>query len=458
MADWKEVFTHLAFNAEQKMDEMRYRMHYALGGLGPVKILTYRSYGNEERLYVRGRVIEDRNIPEAEKNDHLWENVLNMYKRLESNEVPYARLAVRYAGVEQEVTANEEGHFEAWITPDQPLAPRRLWHPVEIELLHPIPPEQSREPVKATAEVLVPLPGAEYVVISDIDDTIVRSDAGHLMKMARHVFLGNAHTRLPFPGVAALYRALHAGRTGNSSNPLFYVSSSPWNLYDLLAQFFYLQDIPGGPVLFLRDWGLNRDELLPIHHRAYKTGVIRQMLDFYPNLPFILIGDSGQEDPEIYADMVHQFPHRVEAVYIRNVSRDLKRPEAIRELAKKVVEAGSTLVLADDSLSIARNAAEKGLILAEALPSIHTEKNKDEAPPTPLEKMLGEDKKPEAPAVKVEGATAKETRQAVKEGAVEEAVKTGREEQGRKPPAVVVEGKQPSGDRQPRRPKKPNKE
>ena len=72
------------------MDELRYRMHYQLGGLGPVKIVTYRGYGSPERLYLRGRVLEDKHIPEAEKNDKLWENLLNTYKRLESDEVPFA--------------------------------------------------------------------------------------------------------------------------------------------------------------------------------------------------------------------------------------------------------------------------------------------------------------------------------------------------------------------------------
>jgi phosphatidate phosphatase APP1 len=440
MADWRHVLTHLTYEAESRMDELRYRLNYALGGLGPVKIITYRGYGREDLLYLRGRVIEDKHIHEGEQNDHVWDNLVNMYKRLESDEVPHARLVARFGGVEEEVQADEEGHFEVWIRPREPLTPNRLWHPVELELIDPIPDAQRRYPVKATGEVLVPLPTAQYVVISDIDDTIVRTDAAHLLNMARNVFLGNAHTRLPFPGVAALYRALFAGQSENEMNPLFYVSSSPWNLYDLLAQFFNLNEIPIGPVLFLRDWGINEDEILPVRNAKHKTKVIRQMLQFYPRLPFLFIGDSGQEDPEIYADLIREFPQRVKAVYIRNVSRDLKRPEAIRELAKKVVEEGSTLLLADDSLAIARDAVEKGLILRDTLPLVHAEKNKDEAPTTPLEKILEPTPTPTSPTVKIQGSTQKETGDAVKEGAVEEAVKKAGKEESSKPPTVVVEG------------------
>ena len=102
---------------------------------------------------------------------------------------------------------------------------------------------------------------------------------------------------LPFKGVAAFYRALYYGVHGHELNPLFYVSASPWNMYDLLSDFFNLREIPVGPVLFLRDWGLTRDELFPTDLRTYKLAAINKILNFYPALPFILLGDSGQVDP-----------------------------------------------------------------------------------------------------------------------------------------------------------------
>lgn len=434
MTNWKDILTHFAADVEGRMDELRYRLHYQLGGLGPVKIIPYRGYGTPEQFYLRGRVLEDKGIPEAEKNDKIWENLLYMYQRLESDEVPHARLRVRYGGIQQEVQADEEGFFEVNLRPDKPPVKERLWHPVEIELIEPIPDVQRRYPVKAVGEVLVPQAGAKFVVVSDIDDTILQSDATHILRMARSVFLGNAHTRLPFAGAAALYRALFAGASGNEKNPLFYVSSSPWNFYDLLSQFFNLHSIPVGPVLFLRNWGLTEEEILPLSHKTYKASTIRRMLNFYPDLPFILIGDSGQEDPEIYAELVDEFPQRIQAVYIRNVSRDLKRPEAVRELAERVLKAGSALVLANDSLSIARHAVEKGYISPSALPLIGEEKEKDEEPPSVLDKMLGEPVKHEGPTVKV-------SHEAVKDGGVEDTVKEAGDEKTQKPPTVVIEDK-----------------
>ncbi len=435
MATWKQVLTKMVFNAEQRMDELRYRMKYSLGGLGPIHIVPYRGYGNANRLYLRGRVLEDKGIPEAESNDSLWENLLYMYQRIESDEVPHARLMARFQDIEQEITCDQEGFFEVIVEPSEPLVPDRLWHSIELELLDPIPDEQRNHPVKATGEVLVPPPTAKFAVISDIDDTVLQADVANLFKVARHVFLDNAHTRLPFPGVAALYRALFHGKTGNEMNPLFYVSSSPWNLYDLLSQFFNLQDIPIGPVLFLRNWGVSEKEILPVRNREYKLATIRQMVDFFPELPFILIGDSSQEDPEIYTEIVDQYPERIKAVYIRNVTRNLKRPEDIQKLAERVVEAGSALVLADDSLSIAKHAVEQGFIPWEALPSIGESKQKDEAPPSPIEKLLGEEAPVETPTVRV-------SEEEAQNGEIEETIKETGKEATKKPPTVIAEGEE----------------
>ncbi len=155
---------------------------------------------------------------------------------------------------------------------------------------------------------------------------------------------------------------------------MFYVSSSPWNLYDVIAEFLEAQGIPAGPLL-LRDWDLGPSLL---RNAAYKSGVIREILATYPSLPFILIGDSAQEDPEIYADVVGTHPGRILAVYIRNVRQHPEDSPAIRALAQRVSAAGSTLVLADDTLTAARHAAAHGWIREEALPDIMGEKREDE--------------------------------------------------------------------------------
>jgi len=433
MNDWQSALAPYAHDLEQIFDRLKHRLVSQLGGPGPIKIVPYRGYGVNDRLYLKGRVLEDKGDTLAQENDRLWQNLLNMYRRLATHEIPNARLKARFQGSEWDLQANEEGFFDARLDLPEPLRTGQLWHRVELELAGPGSARQAG-PVRGTGEVLVPPPAARFVVISDIDDTVIQTDATHLLKMARNVFLGNARTRLPFPGVAAFLRALYAGASGTEQNPLLYVSSSPWNLYDLLSEFFSLNDIPIGPILFLRDWGLSDVELVPLKNKDYKLATIRQMVAMYAHLPFILIGDSGQEDPEIYAEVANENPERIMAVYIRNVSRSQARVKAIGALAEKVVQAGSTLVLADDTLTIARHAVQQGWIAPDALPGIQVEKKVDEAPASPLDTLLQKEKKAEGPTVVVRG----ETRDGkVDETELRSALKEG-DDKTEKPPTVVV--------------------
>ncbi len=269
------------------------------------------------------------------------------------------------------------------------------WHTIALDLADP----PNGQPVRATAQVLTPAPTATFGVVSDMDDTVLQSEVTSFLRAARMVLLENALTRLPFPGVAAFYRALDRGATGAEANPIFYVSSSPWNLYDVIDGFLEAQRIPVGPLL-LRDWDLGK---LNERHARHKSVVIREIFDTYPELPFLLVGDSGQEDPEIYTELVRERPGRVKAVYIRNVSANPERSERIRALAREVAEAGSTLVLADDTLAVARHAAMHGWIASDALDEIGGEKRDDEGATGAKADAPGVDTKP-APTVVVDPA------------------------------------------------------
>ena len=230
---------------------------------------------------------------------------------------------------------------------------------LELELTHP----KRTPPVRAEASILIPPADAQFGVISDIDDTVLQTGATSLRSLAKQVLFGNAYTRLPFEGVAAFYEALGRGSAG-TRNPLFYVSSSPWNLYDVLTEFMALNRIPLGPIL-LRDWGVSATELLPTTHGEHKRAAIRQILETYPKLPFILIGDSGQEDPEIYHEVVHDFPGRILGIYIRDVA-DAERRESVQKLASKLKADGSTLMLTQDTAAAAEHALAQGWTTAAA--------------------------------------------------------------------------------------------
>src|SRR6185503_10375495 len=222
--------------------------------------------------------------------------------------------------------------------------------------------------IRATGRVLVPPAEARFGVVSDIDDTIVYSNVLSKWRMILTIAFSNARTRKPFKGVGAFYRALHSG-----VNPVFYVSKSPWNLYAPLVEYLEVQGLPLGP-LVLRDFGLRMKK----HH---KVEAIEAILRTYPALPFILIGDSGEEDPEIYAAIVRRHPRRIRAVYIRSVAPRPGRIKAIETLIRQIAPTGCQLVLAPDSEFAAAHAAGEGLIPAAELANVRADKKADLARP-----------------------------------------------------------------------------
>lgn len=332
-------------------------------------IQAYRGHGTADQLYLSGRVFAGDPVPPASEHDAAFRNLWSTLRRLGSDEVPLARVRASVEGRSTVVLADDEGFFEVRLPVNTLAHGGEVWREIDLQLIDPAP---ENGPVTTRGFSIVPPDEARFGIISDIDDTVVRTDVANMMNMMRLVLLTNAHTRLPFEGVAAFYRALHAGPAGPATNPIFYVSSSPWNFYDLLMEVFHVHEVPPGP-LFLKDYGLATDLLLSRNHVQHKVSAISHIFDTHPRLPFVLIGDSGQHDPEVYTAIVRRYPERVLAVYIRDVSESPREAE-IAALAEKVRAHKVDLVLVADTLSAARHAAERGLIEAAALAEIRSEK------------------------------------------------------------------------------------
>jgi phosphatidate phosphatase APP1 len=233
--------------------------------------------------------------------------------------------------------------------------------------------------VRAVGRVSVPLPSAAFGIISDLDDTVITTNVTNRLRMFLTVALLNEYTRMPFKGVAAFYRALQKGAGGAENNPIFYVSSSPWNLYPFLTEFLKLHNIPLG-TLFLKDFG-SHTIFNSGDHAAHKIKSIESILNAYPDLPFVLIGDSGEKDPEIYGEIVRKYPKRIRTIYIRSINTKPERLAAIDKLIAEIAETGCQLMLAPDTEFAAVHAAAEKLISADELPNIREEKKEDENAP-----------------------------------------------------------------------------
>ena len=374
MKDWTARIESLLGNVRKQVGGAARAIGSALDD-DPFEVLAYRGYGNATRAHVSGRAVELRNVSATTDSDSTLRNLLNTYRRADSDPLPFASVKVEYANVSTTLKADDEGFVHGWIELEKPLASDDEWNEYKAHLVAPVHDEVHTK--ESVGEILVPPSSARFGVISDIDDTVIQSRVSNFLQAARTVMLGNALTRLPFPGVAAFYRALRDGADGDEKNPIYYVSSSPWNIYDVIAEFMDVQKIPRGPIL-LRDWDIGWGLLASSRHFDHKGVAIRNILELHPTMEFILVGDTSQHDPEIYRKIVAEFPKRIRAIYIRDVTLNAERSQAVKKLAEEILADGSTLVLAENTLAAARHAAEQGWIASETLPEIGEEKRADE--------------------------------------------------------------------------------
>ena len=351
----------LAEAASEGIDRVRDEVGRRRPDARAPRIAPYRGYGTPTELRVLARVVRDPPLPPLGERVDVLDNIVATWRRFETDEVSGARVRATFGGARVEGDADAEGYVDLRVP--TAAATRPGWHAVSLELVAPL--LEGAEPASATARVLVPDGAARFGVVSDIDDTVIKSDATKVVRAAAHLILGNARTRTPFPGVSAFYRALAGDADPDAphaatANPLFYVSSSPWNLYELLVEVFARRGIPDGPLL-LRDWGLGKDAR-PTGHRAHKRAAIERIFSAYPSLQFILVGDSGQEDPEIYAQVIRDFPGRILAAYIRSVHEAPTRTATLATLSEEMASLGGQLVVVEDTVAAARHAEANGWI------------------------------------------------------------------------------------------------
>ena len=336
----------------------------------PIRIVPYRGFGNGTSAVVSGRVLESRLIREPLIHDPWYVNLRHAYRHFTSDVVSACPVSAKFEGIERAGASDEDGYFHfrfegAAIAPD-----RFGWQPVELTSRS----ESDGSPAKAIGQILIPPRDSPFGVISDMDDTVIQSNVSDFLKIARLTMLKNARTRKPFEGVAAFYRALRAGGDGQRANPFFYVSSSAWNLYDLFRVFLEHNHLPSGPIL-LRDVGLDEDKFVVDPGHGHKSHKIDTILQMYPRKRFILVGDSGQDDPFIYRETVHRHPDRILAIYIRDVRS--KRREAVRRIADELTGEGVPTQLVRTTTLAAQHAAEQGWIDPACLPDVRSDRRAD---------------------------------------------------------------------------------
>lgn len=308
------------------------RRFLGIGKTRNIRLVPYRSYGTGSHLYLLGRALYNEKL-EMLQSQSFFHTLKNTYKQFESDEISKIKIGLQIPdGPLLTETTGKEGYYLFNKTTTLNLkafANEEGWAKFQLSFLE--KPKNSRiaSENKFAAEMLIPRATAKYGIISDIDDTIMHTGVTSFLKwrVAHNSLFKHAYKRVSLKGAPEFYDRLHLGRSGKDQNPVFYLSNSPWNLYQYLKIFLDINNFPKGPILL-------RDFSSPFGRKPEKPHKQKEMINIlntYPHLNFILIGDSGEHDPRIYTDIAMKFPDRILAIYLRTVKHK-KRMRKVKDL------------------------------------------------------------------------------------------------------------------------------
>lgn len=267
-------------------------------GLVPT-VIPYTGYGSTTLVRVLARVLLTK--PDATPAAAPVQRVRG-WRSFTSIPVVNAAVSIVIGGETHIVRADRGGVIDADISVS--LTPG--WQQISLQS------ENSRPVV---ANIFIADPAIRLGVVSDIDDTVMVTLLPRPFLAAWNTFVLDEHARTPVPGMAVLLERLMQKHTGA---PMIYLSTGAWNVAPTLSRFLSRHLYPAGALL-LTDWGPTHDRLFR-SGRNHKATNLRRLAAEFPDVRWILVGDDGQHDEEIYGEFADEFPANVAAVAIRQLS------------------------------------------------------------------------------------------------------------------------------------------
>lgn len=344
----------MRFSKEQpKSKNWLSRLYYWFGLTDETTIKVYHGYGHTQKLIVYGHVFKLSPLPRTKYTKSVLKNTLALLRLFFVKPVAGALVQLTWKGHTHTAKSDKDGFFKFEWKDDH--LDQTGWQEVFVTMQL-----KDGSQIQSKGSVYIPYE-TQYGFISDIDDTFLISHSVNMRKRLYVLFTQNARSRLPFEGAVRHYQLLAKGNTSpDTPNPFFFVSSSEWNLYDYILEFTTVNGIPRG--VFLLNVVKQLHELLKTGQSNHHTKFIRivRILETYPDQRFILLGDSSQQDPYIYASIVEHFPKRIHAVYIRDVYA--KNKEKVKDVLYKIESAGVSCCFFQHSSEAILHSRKIGLI------------------------------------------------------------------------------------------------
>jgi len=318
-----------------------------------VNLRIYPGYANEQEIIVFGHVFKRDYLGDKLFDSGRFKNARAVIKLFMMKTLGNINVQFTFRNTTVSTTSLKDGYFRFSIPYSEDL--ECGWHKFEVTA------SIEGKSTSAEGEFVKPYPG-EFGMISDIDDTFLVSHSNNIFKKLYVMLSRNVEKRKVFDGVVEHYRQLNkAGRNDKSeSNAFFYVSSSEWNLFSLIDQFTRLNNFPKA-VFKLQKIKLGWFDLLFSGggNHEHKFHKIKHIMEFYPDLKFVLMGDDSQQDPYIFEQVAKIFPQNIFAVYVRQTKS--KKKEKVEKVMNNISSLAETCYF-NQSAEAMEHSKEIGLV------------------------------------------------------------------------------------------------
>ena len=294
-------------------------------------IKLYRGYVNDQELVVFGHVFNSLAPDKYEIDRRGYRHAKSVYKMFTINPVKNVKIHLHFKDLEVVTKTVDDGYFRFNIPYNKFL--ESGWHPYSVTC------NLNGKGIVERGELLKPFK-SKLGIISDIDDTFLISHTQNFFKKLYVILTKNIDNREVFDDVVPHYQALsRAGQDEGQFNSFFYVSSSEWNLYEFILQFARKHELPKA-IIKLKDIKTGLGDFLFTGRGGHdhKFVKIKDIISFYPQLKYVLMGDDSQHDPFIYERIVKMFPLNIKAIYIRQTSR--RQKPKVREVLENLEDLG----------------------------------------------------------------------------------------------------------------------
>ncbi len=271
-------------------------------------VVVYHAYGNEHQIIVQGRMQKKRIFKPVSKEDGWVRNLWRRVKQVKADDIESADINLSIKHESFKTKGDDEGYFEFHIKTKQ-LLPMG-YQKIVLQLKD----NQNLHETNATIIDSTLLIG----IISDFDDTLIISDVTNKISLGINTMFKNYKQRTLVPSMLERFKKILAQNPKGTPSTLFILSGSPQQLFTPIEQFLAYHHFPKHTLILKKAHGENLDPLTD--QFAYKSQKIERLIQLYPNMQWVMFGDSGEKDAEVYKAIQEKYPHKVMRYYIRDVN------------------------------------------------------------------------------------------------------------------------------------------